>query len=206
MRSFRGKSLLVVLLVLIGASLIVWWKSLPQLVVYRGLEAQSQVDWAAFCRPLRDAGVRRIALMDGVPDRPLVETPRRVEIAVMISPDRNPALDQEMIALGLTGPGYTIGRHCYVYDPDISLFLAKHKPELTQLGVEDWDLARRRLITNTAIHEAWHGITQSTSHDPIHTESLMFMNPGASPRTYCIDWPLFTRGHKKRLEQRFRPH
>ena len=206
MRSFRGKSLLVVLLVLIGASLIVWWKSLPQLVVYRGLEAQSQVDWAAFCRPLRDAGVRRIALMDGVPDRPLVETPRRVEIAVMISPDRNPALDQEMIALGLTGPGYTIGRHCYVYDPDISLFLAKHKPELTQLGVEDWDLARLRLITNTAIHEAWHGITQSTSHDPIHTESLMFMNPGASPRTYCIDWPLFTRGHKKRLEQRFRPH
>lgn len=187
------------------AALLGWWSRLPVLVVYYGPEAKQAIDWDGFLAPLREAGIQRVQLVEGLPpEGTLGETPRRVSIAVALSNERNPALDEEMLARGLTGPGYTLERTCFVYKPDVALFLAKHKGSLKALGAKDWDQVKRRLITNTAVHEAWHAITQSTSHNPRDPESLMYMDPGRSPQTYCLERPHFTLGHRERLRERFR--
>ena len=197
---------LLALIVLTGGFLYKWWVSHPILVVYVAPNIKSKINLNDFIRPFRDAGVQRIQFRDGTPSNPqLGQKLNEVHIAVALSQDRNPGLDEDMIERGLTGPGYTDGFICYVYEPDVKLFIAKHRKSLETAGIADWDEVERRLITNTAAHEGWHAITQSTSHNPSDTSSLMYMDPGKSPSTYCWDKPLFTAGHKKRLMTRFAP-
>ena len=202
-RSKRIAYLLLFLLTL-GSAYLAWFLHLPTLVVYYEPEARHSVDWDGFLYPLREAGVRRIRLVEGLPEaNELGEKEGTVSIGLVLSEERNPALDEDMIARGLTGPGYTIDWTCYVYKPDVELFLKKHQQSLRRAGAEDWAEVKRRLVTNTAVHEAWHAINQSTSHNPTDPESLMFMDPGRSPATYCLDRPLFTKGHRTRLKRRF---
>lgn len=200
----RAISYLLLMIVGFAFLFLARWSRTPVLEVYYSPEAAGAVNWQDFEYPLQRAGVERIRLIEKEPtDELMGETDDCVRIGIALSAERNPALTQEMIARGLTGPGYTIGRIGYVYKPDIELFLKKHWRTL-DLDHRNLDEVRKRLITNTAAHEAWHAICQSTSHNPLDVDSLMYMNPSGSPRTYCLDRPLFTKGHLKRLQERFR--
>ena len=190
--------------VLLVSSFYFWWVGSPKLVIYLDPNLREAIDLDALEIPLRDAGARRFEYIHRLPeDGELGQRKDSVAIALLLSQDRNPELDEEMLARGLTGPGYTYGYSCFVYEPDCKLFIQKHREKLLKDGLQDWTEISRRLKTNTAAHEAWHAICQSTSHNPSNPKSLMYMDPARSPRTYCWDRPLFTQGHKARLQSVF---
>lgn len=199
-RVLLGLSLLC--LFLLGAPAY-WWFRHPVLEVWVEPEMSEYLDFETFKVAFRNAGVRRIDLRQGLHSEPLGQFDGIVRIGLGLSPDRNPALDEEMLARGLTGPGYTEGYRGIAYHPDIKLFLIKHRQKFIAAGIRDWAEVERRLITNTAIHEAWHAITQSTSHNPVDVKSVMYMDPGRSPLGYGWERLQFTAGHKDRLQKRF---
>jgi hypothetical protein len=196
-------SALVVLLSL-GAGLF-WWFSHPRLVVRLDPELFRRLDKEAYVSALREAGALRIQLLESDSRIGLGRIGRTVIIAVVLSQDRNPELDEEMIARGLTGPGYTDGYVGYVYEPDVKLFIKKHRAAFQEAGHLDWNEIERRMITNTAVHESWHAIAQSTSHNPKDKNSVMYMDPGKAPLSYGARKLSFTAGHKVRLQRIFQP-
>lgn len=195
-----GLSLLC--LCFVGA-LAYWWFRHPLLQVWVEPEMAEYLDEEAFREAFKKAGVRRIKIRQGPNSDPLGEFEGLVRIGLALSPDRNPALDEEMLARGLTGPGYTEGYRGIAYHPDITLFMLKHRQKFMAAGIYDWAEVERRLITNTAVHEAWHAITQSTSHNPVDVKSVMYLDPGRSPLGYGWERLQFTAGHKDRLHKKF---
>ena len=119
-------ALALILLSLAGTRF--WWMHHPVLTVYLGPEIAQRLDKRAYRMPLNEAGVRRIRFLDGLASKDMLgPQPDGVAIALVLSQERNPELDEEMLSRGLTGPGYTDGYTCYVYEPDIKLFLKKHR-------------------------------------------------------------------------------
>ena len=161
------------------------------------------LDRPSYIQVLREAGVRRIRLIEGEPTEPLGESGGEIRIALALSKENNPKLDDAMRAKGYTGPGYTDRRTGIAYKPDIDRFLKKHKEKFRKAGLLDWDALERRMITNTAVHESWHAITQSTSHNTTDTTSVMYENPSGAALNFCNTKMKFTAGHRDRLVKIF---
>lgn len=181
-----------------------WWYTLhPVLVVYLDPELSQHMDRARFKRVYRDAGVWRIRFVEGEPTEELGETRGEIRIALDLSQDWNPKVTDEMRAQGSVGPGYTDRRTGIAYQPEIKQFLKKNRAKFRQAGLLDWNTLERHMITNTAIHEAWHAITQSTSHNTRDKESVMYESPSGAALNYCSNRMRFTAGHQKRLHDMF---
>ncbi len=193
---------------LCGAALAIaaaYQRRTPRLTIHLDPKLLQTIHLADFTAAFRDAGVSRLSVLPGPPPSNLGRHGRDIEVAVVLSPERNPLLDSDMLRQGLTGPGYTVGWVGYVYAPDIDLFLAKHRARYAAAGVRDLNAVRRRLITNTAVHEAWHAIAQSTSHNVADLDSVMYIDPGKGAIPYGTQPLAFTRGHRDRLADLFRP-
>ena len=207
--SVRKKKVLLALGILgLFASLVFyWWTRHPLLVVYVDPKLESLLDLEAYKAPLKDSGARRIKIIHALPTNndELGSKEREFSIALELSEERNPRLDEEMLAAGLTGPGYTDKYTCLMYRTDIKLFIQKHRKIFQDRGLLDWQEIERRMYTNTAAHETWHALSQSVSHNPSDPNSLMYMFAGKSPLTYAWNRPMFTAGHKSRLQQLFAP-
>jgi hypothetical protein len=199
-------ALIVGLISVFAGGTFCWWYSLrPILVVYVDADLSRHLDHARFKRVYREAGVWRIRMLEGEPTQELGEAPGEVRIALKLSQDWNPKLDEEMRARGYTGPGYTDLRTGIAYHPDIKKFLAKHRAKFQKAGLMDWEALERGMITNTAIHEGWHAIAQSTSHNARDPESVMYENPSGAALNYCSNRMKFTAGHRDRLRDMFAP-
>jgi hypothetical protein len=203
--SLKKKIVLVVaLLSALAGGGYYWWYSLhPVLVVYVEPEMSRHLDHDRFKRVYREAGVRRIRLLEGEPTEELGEAPGEVRIALSLSQGWNPKVTEEMRARGSTGPGYTDHRTGIAYHPEIKQFLKKHRVKFRQAGLLDWNDLERKMITNTAIHEGWHAIVQSTSHNTRDTQSVMYESPSGAALNYCSDRMRFTAGHRDRLGSMF---
>lgn len=105
--------------------------------------------------------------------------------------------------MGLTGPGFTEGRKSYIYGPDVKAFLAKHKPKFRQADKTNWKEIERRMVTNTAVHEVWHAVCLSKSHNPVDSDSVMMLDPGKHVLAFGTERLYFTKGHRQRLMQQF---
>lgn len=205
----RAGPVIAFLLLVVGAFAggLYWWFSHPILIVHLDSPLTQNLDKAAYRSAFFESGVKRVRLMEDseVAEEELGEKSGEVLIALKLSDERNPEIDKEGLEQGLTGPGYTYGYVGYVYAPDVDLFLNKHKATLIERGVVDMEKARRRLITNTAVHESWHAIAQSVSHNPKNTDSVMFIDPGRIPEKFAGERLRFTEGHKVRLTRIFKP-
>lgn len=196
--------LFAALIVAVLATVSQWQRHSPLLTVHLDPMLMEVVYLDDFRRAFHDAGVARLDLLPGPPPSTLGRRGSDIEVAVVLSSLRNPQLDGEMLRLGLTGPGYTEGWVGHVYAPDVDLFLAKHRSKYEAAGFSDLAAVRRRLITNTAVHETWHAIAQSTSHNVTDMDSVMYIDPGKAAIPYGTQALPFTRGHRDRLGELFR--
>ena len=58
-------------------------------------------------------------------------------------------------------------------------------------------------MTNAAVHETWHAITLSTSHNVDDKTSVMYIDPGDAALEYGSLLMPFTKGHRDRLREMF---
>lgn len=200
----RLPTILTALALLAGLILFcLWWSRLPVLTVFVDPALRSELDTFSYRQVFAEAGVFRVKVLPFAGDERLLgDHDGNRSIAIVLENKRNPLLDDEMITQGLTGPGYTEGWIAKVYAPDIDLFLEKYSAAWAEI---DRSTVRRRLITNTAVHESWHAIAQSHSHNPVDQDSVMFMDPGKAPESYGGRVLRFTRGHLRRLQEIFSP-
>lgn len=207
MTSFGKKLALAVTFLILGlAGAGYWWYTRhPVLVVYVDSAMAEKLNRAAFLRVYQEAGVRRIEMIVGEPVEPLGEYGTEVRIALKLSPGWNPKVDKELRDKGSTGPGYTDRRTGIAYLPEIRKFMTKHRRKFQEAGLLDWDHMERCMITNTAVHEGWHAITQSTSHNARDVDSVMYLDPGRAVLNFCASEMRFTAGHRDRLEDMFSP-
>lgn len=180
---------------LLTGSSFVWRK--PGLVIHLDPALGRELDLLSVRRVFWRAGVWKLRFAG----REGELGPRAV--ALELGRGRNPLLTPQMIAQGLTGPGHTEDRVAQVYLEDIDLFLVKHRHKFTEAGYYNQAAVRRRLITNTAVHEAWHAITLSHSHNVTDTDSVMFKDPATGALSYGTRELNFTRGHLGRLQEIF---
>lgn len=197
---------LLVRFVLLGVLLLALvmgaWQGYPELRVYVDPHLDPRVDWEAFRRAFNRAGVARLRLLPLEGEPPLGAWPHQVAIALVQVGGRNPLLDEQARRRGLTGPGYTRGRVAQVYPDEIARLLWKRRREFGNSG-RSWPEIRLFFFTNVAIHEAWHAITGSHSHNVEDPASAMFYDPGAAALHLGSDYLPFTRGHRQRLQEIF---
>ncbi|MBI3929214.1 MAG: hypothetical protein HY319_26955 [Armatimonadetes bacterium] len=185
---------------------ILWWCCHPRLIVYVDPSMLSELDLSAYRRAFHQAGVVRLTVVSRLPEgRSLGDLPHGVAIEVVNRSGRNPLLDAESLALGLTGPGHTQDRTAVVYPEEIDAFLKKYRDTYARAGSQDWGEVRTRLVTNTAVHESWHAITRSHSHNPRDKDSVMFIDPGKACVEFGTQNLRFTLGHRDRLQEIFAP-
>ncbi len=194
------KRALVILLVVaaLAGGAVVWRK--PGLVIYLDPALRDQLDLTSLRRVFWRAGVWKLSLRPYQGDSTLLG---ERTIAIELGQGRNPLLTPETIERGFTGPGHTEERVARVYPEDIDLFMVKHHRKFMQAGYNDWERMRRRLMTNTAVHEAWHAITLSHSHNVTDLDSVMYKDPGKGALSYATRELNFTRGHLERLHEIF---
>lgn len=195
-------------LALVGVA--TWYAVLPRLRVFVDPDLTPEVDWDAFRAAFHGAGVHRVELVvldsrEAVKALALGPQARSMDIALMSPRGRNPLLDAEALQAGKTGPGHTEGRVANVYPDEIARFLWKHKDRYRAAGTTDWLTIRQHLYTNTAVHEVWHATANSHSHNPVDMDSVMYQDPGAGALSFGTRNLPFTRGHRDRLVEIFRP-
>lgn len=195
-------------LALVGVA--AWWAVLPRLRVHVDPDLAHEVDWDAFRSAFLGAGVYRLEIVEmgsreDVQGLFLGPQPRSMEIALVAPRGRNPLLTEEAVEAGKTGPGGTDGRVAAVYPDEIARFMWKHRSRYQEAGTTDWLSVRQHLFTNTAVHEAWHATANSHSHNPIDMDSVMYQDPGAGALAFGTRYLAFTRGHRDRLVEIFRP-
>lgn len=187
------------------AALVFWWTRLPSLVVYLQEPTPGLLDRDHYRRVFREAGVFRLELRQGPPTE-LGYNQERQELVIELRlvDQANPKVDERSRELGLTGPGFTEGRISTVYLTDVEAFVIKHRREYMSNQASDWNGVKRCLIANTAVHESWHAIALSASHNPTDKDSVMYIDPGRAVLQFGTTRMPFTRGHERRLREIFR--
>lgn len=194
-----------VLATLVLAGLLLWWTRLPRLVVYVQESSPGLLDRTHYRTVFREAGVWRLKLRDGEPAKLGWDSQSRtLAIELRLVDEANPKVDQSSRELGLTGPGFTEGRVSTVYLVDVKAFVVKHREDYLHLEATDWSAVERRLVANTAVHESWHAIALSASHNPTDKQAVMYIDPGRAAVEFGTTRMLFTRGHERRLREIFR--
>lgn len=199
-----------ILACLVFSALLGYWALLPTLRVYVDPDLAFEVDWVAFRDTFVAAGVDKVELVvlersEDVAARPLGPSGRVLSVGLVSRRGRNPYLDAEALEAGKTGPGHTEGRLAVVHPDEIMRFLWKHRRRYPGKPSPDWISVRGHLFTNTAVHEAWHAVANSHSHNPVDRDSVMFWDPGAAALEFGTRALPFTRGHRQRLQELFAP-
>lgn len=192
----------VVVLVAVG-----WWNlCVPRLVIYVDPALRGRIDERSLIERFREVGVSRVSLRPFQGDITLERGGKRVAVALVSRPGRNPLLKPADLERGLTGLGYTEDGIAGVYPEDVERFLVKHRRKYITAGLQgDWSVVRRSIETNTAVHEVWHAVAESHSHNPVDRSSVMYWNAAENALELGSQPLPFTQGHKDRLEKMFRP-